>query len=228
MIGVPGRPRSPEKTIVVSRSGRRRRAAGLDPEPDDRRAEDVAGVEVGRVDAGRDLALLVVADRVEVLDRRLGVVGVVERLVEVDLDLRRLAPQVRLEVVERGRGGAARAAPAGLPRGLAARSSRPRHLLGDAGRRDRGGLRRGRRRSSGGGASSTCSWAGGAAIRPAARSTAAWYRSCSLRSSSATRSGCFFSQRASRFANSCWSLPESRRTSSASSHVPAVAMIRPR
>ncbi len=37
----------------------------LDPQPDDRRAEDVAGVEERRVDPGRDLELLAVADRLE-------------------------------------------------------------------------------------------------------------------------------------------------------------------
>ena len=46
----------------------------------------------------RDLALLAVVDRVEVLDGLRRVVGRVERLVEVDLDLRRLGPEVRLDV----------------------------------------------------------------------------------------------------------------------------------
>ena len=59
MIGVPGRPRSPEKTIVRSALA----VAVGDADPDDRRAEDVAGVDERRVDARRDLDLLVVVDR---------------------------------------------------------------------------------------------------------------------------------------------------------------------
>ena len=54
-------------------------AAVLDPQPDDRRAEDVAGVEERRPDTGRDLALLVVVDRAEVLDRPLGILDRVQR-----------------------------------------------------------------------------------------------------------------------------------------------------
>ena len=76
MIGVSGRPRSPENTIIVSRSGP---PCPTSPasirSADDRGPEDVPGVEVGRVDARRDLALLVVADCLELPDRRLGVVG---------------------------------------------------------------------------------------------------------------------------------------------------------
>ena len=60
-----------------------------------------------------------------------------------------------------------------------------------------------------------------------ARSSAASYASAWRRSSAATLSGWCFSQRASRFANSSCSLPESSRTSVASSIVPAVAWIRP-
>ena len=87
MIGVSGRPRSPEKTIVRSGSPSRSR----DADPDDRRAEDVAGVDERRVDPRRDLDLLVVVDRLELLERLARLLLRVERLVEVDLDVRRLA-----------------------------------------------------------------------------------------------------------------------------------------
>ena len=74
MIGVPG------PAEVAGEDDRRAPVpsaadAPATPEADDRRAEDVAGVEVGRVDARRDLDLLVVVDRAEVLDRRRRVVG---------------------------------------------------------------------------------------------------------------------------------------------------------
>jgi len=65
----------------------------------------VAGVEERRVDARRDLPLLAVVDRVEVGDGSGGVLGRVERLVEIDLDLRRLGADGALGVagcVDRG------------------------------------------------------------------------------------------------------------------------------
>ena len=65
---------------------------------DDRRAEDVAGVQVGGVDAGRDLDLLLVVERPEMRERGLCVVLVVERLVEVDLDVGRLGSEVGLGI----------------------------------------------------------------------------------------------------------------------------------
>ena len=61
-----------------------------DPQTDDRRAEDVAGVDIRRVDPGRDLDLGVVVDPPERGERGLGVLGVVERLVELDIEDRRL------------------------------------------------------------------------------------------------------------------------------------------
>ena len=60
--------------------------------------EDVAGIEERGPDPGRDLALLLVADRPEVLERPLGVLDGVERGVEVDLERGRLRAQVRLGV----------------------------------------------------------------------------------------------------------------------------------
>ena len=84
-------------------------AAVLDAQPDDRRAEDVAGVEERRLDARRDLALLVVVDRAEVLERPLGVLDRVQRRVEVDLELRGLAAQLGLGVARRPVVAAARA-----------------------------------------------------------------------------------------------------------------------
>ena len=53
--------------------------AVLDAQPDDRRPEDVPGIEERGPDPGRDLALLVVVDGPEVLERPLGVLHRVER-----------------------------------------------------------------------------------------------------------------------------------------------------
>ena len=78
----------------------------LDDEPDDRRAQDVAGIEERRLDARRDLALLVVVDRPEVLERPLRVLDRVQRRVEVDLERRRLSTQVLLGIARPGAGGA--------------------------------------------------------------------------------------------------------------------------
>ena len=66
-----------------------------DAEADDRRAQDVPGVEEGRADARGDLLLDVVADGPEPPKRSDGVVLRVERLVEVDVELGRLAVAVR-------------------------------------------------------------------------------------------------------------------------------------
>ena len=65
------------------------------------------------------------------------------------------------------------------------------------------------------------------AVGSSASRSAASYAARSSWSSVTASSGCFLSQRASRLANSSWRWPESRRTSSASSHVPWVAMIGP-
>ena len=70
-----------------------------DPQPDDRRAQDVAGIEERGVDPGRDLDLLPVADGPERRERPLGVLGRVERLVEVD----RRAPAAGRAARPRGR-----------------------------------------------------------------------------------------------------------------------------
>ena len=82
----------------------------------------MAGIEERGVDAGRDLQLLVVADRPEQGQRLARLSFGVERLVEVDLDLGRLRAQLDLRV---GR-------------------HRDRRLLVDDFARDRGGV--GRRR----------------------------------------------------------------------------------
>jgi hypothetical protein len=58
----------------------------------------VPGVEERRVNPWRDLDLLVVVERAEVRQDCLGVVLRVQRRVEVDVDLRRLGPQLRLRV----------------------------------------------------------------------------------------------------------------------------------
>src|SRR6185369_428869 len=84
----------PLGTAVVAAAA----AGRLDPKADDRRAEDVAGIEERRVDAGRDLAFLVVADRIEAGDRDLGIVDRVERLIEIGVHLGRLAPERSLWV----------------------------------------------------------------------------------------------------------------------------------
>jgi hypothetical protein len=70
-----------------------------DDEPDDRRAQDMAGIEEGGRYAGRHLPGLVVTDRPEVLERSFRVLDRVQRRVEIDLELRGLPPQVRLGIV---------------------------------------------------------------------------------------------------------------------------------
>ena len=85
------------------RGDRTRALAVLDAEPDDRRAQDVAGIEERREHPGRHLALLVVGDRAEPIERSLGVAHGVEGLVKVDLERRRL-PAERL-LGRRGRPG---------------------------------------------------------------------------------------------------------------------------
>ncbi len=80
-----------------------------DAQPDDRRAEDVPGVDERGVDARRDLDLLAVAERLELGERDLGVLGGVQRRVEVHVELGRLGAQVGL--------GVARPRPGGLVHG---------------------------------------------------------------------------------------------------------------
>ena len=67
-------------------------------EADDRRTEDVARIEVRRVDARRDLDLAVVVERGEQRQDGLRVVLGVERIVEIDDQLRRLGPQLGLGI----------------------------------------------------------------------------------------------------------------------------------
>ena len=173
------------------------------PQADDRRAEDVPGVEERRVDPRRDLELLAVADGPERRERSLGVLRGVERRVEVDLEVRRLGAQLGLGVAWPGLG----------LRRVADRLDGRLDVLPVP-----------ERHGAGGGAGGS----GSALASPAsARATAAAYVSSFWRSSAAALSGWRFSQRASRFANSSWSLPESSRTSVASSIVPGVAWIGP-
>ena len=68
---------------------------------DDRRAEDVSGIEERRPDARRDFPLLVVVDRAEVFDRSLGVIDRIQRRIQIDLELRGLAAQLGLWVARR-------------------------------------------------------------------------------------------------------------------------------
>ncbi len=56
-------------------------------------------VEEGRVNSRRDVDLVLVAGRLEPLDRALGVLRGVQRLIEIDLEVRRLTAQVGLRVV---------------------------------------------------------------------------------------------------------------------------------
>src|SRR5665811_1244983 len=70
----------------------------LHPEPDDRGAQDVARVEVGRVDPGRDLLFLTVADRLEAAQTLHRVALRVQRRVEVRLQLRSGRPKVDLVI----------------------------------------------------------------------------------------------------------------------------------
>ena len=58
----------------------------------------MAGIDEDRADPGRDLEVRVVVDRAELLQRPPRVVDRVERLVEVEVDVRRLAPEVVLVV----------------------------------------------------------------------------------------------------------------------------------
>ena len=164
------------------------------------------GVDERGVDARRDLDLLAVVERLELGERRLGVLGRVQRRIEVDVELRRLGAQVGLGV------------------------ARPRPAAPGAGSTVVGTCSPVGRRA---GVASTAS----GAPRPRAASSSRRLRpargppgtaSACLRSSASTSSGWRFSQRASRLANSSWSLPESSRTSVASSTVPAVAWIGPR
>ena len=190
---------------------RRRRRGPVDPEPDDRRAEDVAGVDERRVDAGRDLELLRRSRcRGTTPSAARGVLVVVERLVEVDVEVRRLG----LERLPPGRPAGAAAGP-GAARSSSARARRWRHSPAAARRTGRPVRRT----------------IDGPVVGLARRGevdrrleASAW----SWRSSTTALSGWRFSQRASRLANSSWSLPESSRTSAASSTVPVVAQIGPR
>ena len=160
---------------------------------------------------------LAVVDGREAGQRGLGVLGRVQRRVEVDVEVRRLGAQLGLGIARPGgrhrfdgrldvfgRGGASMASTASAAGGASATSARPP------------GRARARRAVPAASATSPA----------AARATAASYSSASLRSSASTLSGWRFSQRASRLANSSWSLPESSRTSVASSIVPAVAWMR--
>jgi hypothetical protein len=72
--------------------------AVADPEPDDRRAEDVPGVEERRLDARRDLEIPAVVEGAEQRKNGLRVLLRVEGLVEVDVQLRRLGAQLRLRI----------------------------------------------------------------------------------------------------------------------------------
>ena len=83
----------------------------LDAQPDDRRAEDVAGVDERRVDPGRDLDLLAVADGLELGERR----------------ARRPWP---CRAARRGRCRGAAAGRAAPPRGRSARPARSGRRLG--------------------------------------------------------------------------------------------------
>src|SRR5207247_3457911 len=72
------------------------------PEPDDRRAENVARVEEGGMDTRRDLHLGTIRDSPEVPKRLVGVVCRVQRRVEVDDQVRRLGAPLRLGVPRPG------------------------------------------------------------------------------------------------------------------------------
>ena len=97
MIGVSGRPRSPEKTIRVG--GVAILVGGVDD--DDGRAQDVAGVEERGRHARSDLDDLAVGVADEAAHGTLGVLDVIERLEVRRLDLWRVRSHRRL-VVEPG------------------------------------------------------------------------------------------------------------------------------
>ncbi len=75
-----------------------------DAQSDDRRTEDVAGIDIGRVNAWRNLDLRVVVDPPEGSERGLGVAGVVERFVQVDVEGGRLGDKRLLGVAGDGQG----------------------------------------------------------------------------------------------------------------------------
>ena len=70
----------------------------LDAEPDDRGTQDVPRVHERGVDARRDLDLVAVVEGLELREGELGVLGRVQRRVEVDLEVRRLGAQLGLGV----------------------------------------------------------------------------------------------------------------------------------
>ena len=82
-----------------------------DAQADDRRAQDVAGVHERRVNPGRHLHLVVIADPTEAVERGARLALAVERLVEVDIELRRLGPEGGLRI----RGDGERRRAPGLP-----------------------------------------------------------------------------------------------------------------
>ena len=209
----PRRPSASGRAGSACRAGRgrpRRRSTRSGPPscsvtrtPDDRRAEDVAGVDERGMDARRDLDLLAVAERLELDERRASA---------------SLAVYSGASRSMSSCGGWARSSASGSRGqvdGAVAPGPRPRR------RRDRG--RRGSARC-GAALDASAPAVALAGARPARAPPRT--RRPGVRSSAATLSGWCFSQRASRFANSSWSLPESSRTSVASSIVPAVAWIR--
>ena len=185
----------------------------LDAQPDDRRAQDVAGVDERGVDAGRDLDLVAVVEGLNCARERSASFAVYSG---ASRSISRCGGWARSSA-SGSRGQAVGGSPGSWTASMVvATCSAPR-------RRRRGG-------DVGGAAVVVARWHRRTVpdSPAAARSTAAWYSSASRRSSASTSSGCRFSQRASRLANSSWSLPESSRTSVASSTVPAVAWIGPR
>jgi hypothetical protein len=73
-----------------------------DAQLDDRRAEDVAGVDEGRVDPWRDLEFLAVAGGAELSYGQLRVIGRVQGRIEVDIEVWRLGAEVGLGVARPG------------------------------------------------------------------------------------------------------------------------------
>ena len=115
------------------------RAAFLlrDAHTDDRRAEDMAGIDERGMDARRDLDLLAVAERLELDEGGFGVLGGVQRRVQVDLELRGLRSQLGLRVARPGRrrgrrGGRGRCRRRDRGRRGGPRSSRGRVAMGVA------------------------------------------------------------------------------------------------
>src|SRR6266550_6044957 len=75
-----------------------------DADADDRGTQDMAGIEVAGMDPGGDLELRVVLDRPELGDGCLGFLLRLERLIEIDLELRGLVAELDLRVRYRRRG----------------------------------------------------------------------------------------------------------------------------